>query len=206
MRAASAKRKTRSDGKLITLRFCGARLTALEPPEPCPILAERYMLPRCHPPAYRRAMLSQSCAQNAATFARISSRMVRARARRSSWAPLSAAGSVKLQCKRRACPGNTGQRSAEVSSQTVITYEKTLPALRRSNALVVLFEDMSIPTSRITATASGCKVPGSKPALCPEKSFGQSSFKNASAIWLLALLRTQTNSTSRFMSPQSFDS
>ncbi len=133
-------------------------------------------------------------------FARISLRMTRACARRSSQVPCSAPGSAKLQCKRCVCPGNTGQRSALDSSQTVITYENILPALNRSNTPFARFADISTPISRITAIARGFRVPGSRPALSAIKSSGQSAFRNASAIWLLAPLCTHINRTSRFTS------
>src|SRR6266568_3450800 len=65
--------------------------------------------------------------------ARIWSRILRVPARRSSRVPMSAAGSAKLQCNRFATPGKIGQRSALVSSQTVITYENNSPDLKTSN-------------------------------------------------------------------------
>ena len=42
-----------------------------------------------------------------------------------------------------------------------------LPALYKSNALCVEFLEMSIPASRITATANELSSPGSRPALWP---------------------------------------
>src|SRR5438477_13155909 len=62
--------------------------------------------------------------------ARISSRILRVPSSRSSREPVRAAGSAKLQCKRLVTPGSIGQRSAPVSSQTVITYGKKFSALK----------------------------------------------------------------------------
>ena len=70
-----------------------------------------------HEKAYPR----QTSAHHSSIRALIVSRISRVRASFSSWLPLSAEGSGKLQCNRFAAPGKTGQRSALVSSQTVTT-------------------------------------------------------------------------------------
>jgi len=55
---------------------------------------------------------------------------------------------------------------------------------------------MSIPTSRMTATASGLtRRPGSVPAELARQPGGGCALKSASAICERALLCTQTNST-----------
>ena len=63
------------------------------------------------------------------------------------------------------------------------------------NTLRVAFPEMSIPTSFMTATASGFRVPGSRPALSASKRSPQIWFIHASAIWLRALLWMHTKST-----------
>src|SRR2546421_9189190 len=58
---------------------------------------------------------------------------------------------------------------------------------------------MSKPASSITATTEGLSSPGSRPALWAANSSPQILFKNASAIWLRALLWIQTKRTFFFM-------
>src|SRR5450432_2012461 len=68
-----------------------------------------------------------------------------------------------------------------------------------SNTALVWLLEISMPTSRITSTTVGLRLPGSSPALCASNSSPQSCFRNASAIWLRALLWMQTNKTFFFI-------
>src|SRR5579885_2410520 len=64
---------------------------------------------------------------------------------------------------------------------------------------VVFLPAISRPTSRNTSTTWGLSRPGSRPALVASKSSRQMRLRNASAIWLRALLCTQRNRTFFFM-------
>src|SRR6266403_3043182 len=79
------------------------------------------------------ASMGQVSSHHISRRARIWSRILRVPARRSSCVPLSAAGSGKLQCSRLVTPAKIGQRSALLSSQTVITYANSSPDLKTSN-------------------------------------------------------------------------
>src|SRR5438309_1695687 len=54
---------------------------------------------------------------------------------------------------------------------------------------------MSMPLSRMTSTTRGFRTPGSSPALSASNLPSPKRFRYASAIWLRALLCTQTNNT-----------
>jgi hypothetical protein len=67
------------------------------------------------------ALREQASPHQFSTLALIMSRTSRVLANFSSYAPWKLDGSGKPQCKRELAPGKIGQRSALVSSQTVMT-------------------------------------------------------------------------------------
>src|SRR5215831_621776 len=67
----------------------------------------------------------------------------------------------------------------------------------RETDLVLLCE-MSIPISFMVSTTMGLSLPGSRPALCASNCSPQIWLRNASAIWLRALLWMQMKRTSLF--------
>ena len=80
--------------------------------------------------------------------------------------------------------GRSGHRSALTWSHTVITNEYSRPSLNRSKTFCAAFCEISIPSSRIDATARGLRSPGSMPALSALKHREQASLRTAAAIRL----------------------